>query len=156
MLTCNTIPEKPPQHDHKPHRADLVADQNLRANGPPEESRVRRVARQRVDSLSDELVVPLLHFLRDVVEIAPRGAHGRAARGLAQENERQAEGDGEGVRVLCLVGWEEEVGEQDFDKGEEVGRVVGPAVAEEEEAAGARGGEVVGCCCPEFEEVEEA
>lgn len=108
-----------------------------------------------VDSRSDKLVVVFLRFLRNVIEIRTRGGHGETSGGLAEENEEDAQTDCGTVHIFSLISREDEVRDEKFDQSAAVGDVVGFAVGEEQEAGGADFGNVVGCCGPEFEEVED-
>ena len=104
-LTPDSDVEEVPKEREERHQADLVTNQYLSADGPPEECKVGRVSRVSVDTRGDELVAVLLHPLRRVVEVSSGGCHGEGTRELAKEYQEETDGDRGGVDVALLVGW---------------------------------------------------
>ena len=84
-LTPDSDVEEVPKEREERHQANLVANQYLSADGPPEECKVRRMSRVSVDARRDELVAVLLYPLRRVVEVGSSSRHGEGTRELAKE-----------------------------------------------------------------------
>jgi hypothetical protein len=138
LLTLDPVVEESPQRDDKGHQADLVAHHDLRADSPPEERHVRRVSGQGVDACADELVALLLDSLRRVVEVRAGRRHGCAAHQLSEDDQCQANGDSGEVDETGLIRRKEHVRDNNLEQSGTVGHIVRPAVAEQQEAAGAR------------------
>ena len=93
--------------------------------------------RQGVDACADELVTLLLDSLRRVVEVRAGRRHGRATHQLSEDDQYQADGDGGEVDEASLIRREHPHGGHNLHQSSTVGQVVGRAVAEQQEAAGA-------------------
>lgn len=108
-LTLDSHVEEVPKEREERHEANLVANQQLSADRPVEECKVRRMSRISVDARGDELVAVLLHSLRRVVEVGSSSRHGEGPAGLAKDYQEEAYADCDGVDVALLVGWQEVV-----------------------------------------------
>ena len=108
-LTVDPSVEKVPKEREERQQADLVTHQHLGADRPPEECKVRRMSRVRVYARGDKLMALLFHPLRRVVEVRSSGRHGEGSTALAKDYQEETDGDGVGVDVPLLVGWEDEV-----------------------------------------------
>ena len=108
-LTPDSDVEEVPKEREERHQADLVTNQYLSADGPPEECKVRRMSRVSVDARGDKLVAVLLYPLRRVVEVGPSSRHGEGSAGLAEDHQEETDSDRSGVDVALLIGWQDEV-----------------------------------------------
>lgn len=104
-LTPDSDVKEVPKESEERHQADLVTNQYLSADSPPEERKVGWVSRVSIDARSDELVAVLLYPLRRVVEVGASRRHGEGTRELAKEYQEQTDGDRGRVDVALLVGW---------------------------------------------------
>lgn len=122
--------KEPPQHDRISGKAKGIPEDELRAQSPPEEAKVRWVAQVSVQPGRDELVLICLPVLDYVVEVRAGLHHGDRSNDLADQDHSEAGGDehgGAGRRDPAAVG-EETVGDETFEKGRGVGNLVGRAV----------------------------
>ena len=101
--------EEVPKEREERQQADLVTHQQLGADCPIEECKVRRVSRIRVDARGDKLVAVLFHPLRRVVEVGSSSCHGECSTALAKDHHQETDGDRVGVDIALLVGWENPV-----------------------------------------------
>lgn len=146
-----------PQHSGVPHKAHHVAHGQLRAQPPPKETKVARVAQLAVDARRDQDVLPLLGLLDDVVEGRAGLHHGRAADDLAHHDQAQpGQREERGRRHQRGPGaaGEQAVGDQALDGGGGVGDGVGGPVGRQEERGDVGLAGVVRGGGPELQEVE--
>jgi len=101
-------------------------------------------------------VAVLLRFLGRVIKVGSSSRHGKGSGDLAEDHQEEADADCDEVDVARLVGWQKVIRGEDLEHGEAVCDIVWCAVGEEEEATGADDGDVVSCCDPELEEVEQS
>lgn len=102
------VEEVPKEHEER-HQADLVTNQQLGADRPPEECKVRRVSRASVDARGNKLMAVLLNPLRRVVEVGSSSCHGEGSTGLTKDHHEETDGNRVGVDVALLIGWENPV-----------------------------------------------
>ena len=90
-----------------------------------------------------------------MIEVGASLGHGYRSNDLAQEDEREADGDDGRVVQTRLPAWEEERGEEAFKEGGGVGGVVAAPVGAEEKGGDGGLGDVVGSGDVELEKMEE-
>lgn len=91
--TINPIVEKVPQHKRIARKTDHITQHQLRAEAPPEEAKVARMAQDGVDPVLDERVAVLALDLHRVVEVTACLDHSEGAGYLADGHEGQAQRD---------------------------------------------------------------
>ena len=89
LLPLDSRGEETPKHSRVRHEADNIAHDELRAESPPEEAKVRGVAQVRVHAGGDERVLPRAVLLDDVVEGRARLHHRDRAHDLAHDHHCQ-------------------------------------------------------------------
>lgn len=151
--------EEPPHHHRVGKRAEDIPQNELRAEAPPEEAKVRGVPEQRVDAVRDEEVGRLLALLDDVVEGLAALDHCRRPHELADPDHYEAEGDDQGGGVPEEGGRpgpirEEEARDETLERSASVRDGIRRPVCRQEEGIDVGGGGVEPRRAPELEEVE--
>lgn len=133
-LTPSSLIEKVPEREGVYDKADLITDQQLSADRPPEEAKVAWMSEISIQATSHQHVSLLVFCGDDVIEISARLLHGDTSDRLANDHQGQARCNSEWtIDQSTLVSWEE-VGKDNLDACSSVCSGVMAAIVEEKKA----------------------
>lgn len=89
-LTLYPHIEEPPQHHGISHEADNILQDQLRAQSPPKEPEIARMAKHAVYSAGDQRMTLFVLDLHRVVEITSRLRHGQRPHRLPDQHEHHS------------------------------------------------------------------
>lgn len=122
-----------PQNDDVSHQTDLIADQELRSDGPPEEAKVARMSEDGVQAMSYKLVVLFVLPCDYMVEAWSGLCHRQASDELPDKDQSNAQSDCERVgECLAILG--EESTDDQLQCRTSMSGLVGSAIVEQQEA----------------------